>query len=69
MVVSHGHFIRTLVACVMLGDALTGELLKRFYELTSLENTGLTVLKFRDAYEEDFRWRLWTLNDHAHFAE
>jgi broad specificity phosphatase PhoE len=69
LVVSHGHFIRTLIARVLLGETLNGELLKRFYELTSLENTGISVLRFKDAYEEDFRWRLWTLNDHAHFAE
>jgi len=69
LVVSHGHFIRTLIARILLGDSLNGELLKRFYELTSLENTGITVLRFKDAYEEAFRWRLWTLNDHAHFAE
>lgn len=69
LVVSHGHFIRTLIARVLLGAALNGELLRRFYELTSLENTAITVLRFTDAYEEDFRWRLWTLNDHAHFAE
>lgn len=69
LVVSHSHFIRTIVARVLLGPALTGEIAKRFYELISLENTSLTVLHYRDAYEEDFRWRLWSLNDHAHFAE
>ncbi len=69
LVVSHGHFIRTIIARVMLGDGLTGDFLKRFYELASLENTAITVLKFKDAYEEDYRWRLWTLNDHAHFTE
>jgi len=69
LVVSHGHFIRAIIARVMLGDALTGELLKKFYELISLENTGITVIKLKDAYEESFRWRIWTLNDHGHFAE
>lgn len=69
VVVSHGHFIRTLIARVLVGDELDGKLLKRFYELTSLENTAITVLKYRDGFEEDYRWRLWTLNDHAHFAE
>jgi len=68
-VVTHGHFLRTLVAKVLLGDNLTGDLLKRFQMLASVENTGITVLRYKDAYEEDPCWRLWTLNDHAHFAE
>lgn len=69
VVVSHGYFIRTIVARILLGQDLTGETIKRFYQLTSLENTAITVIKYRDAFEEDFCWRLWTLNDHAHFAE
>lgn len=69
IVVSHGHFIRTIVARVMLGSDLTPDILQRFYELTSLENTAITVLQLQDAHGEEFRWRLWTLNDHAHFAE
>lgn len=68
-VVTHGHFLRTMVARVLLGDALTGGLLKRFQMLASIENTGITVLRYKDAYDEDPCWRLWTLNDHAHFAE
>jgi hypothetical protein len=27
------------------------------------------VLKYRDGFEEDWSWRLWTLNDHSQFAE
>lgn len=69
VVVSHGHFIRTIIARVLLGNAITPETLKNFYKLTSLENTAITVLHFKDAYEEEARWRLWSLNDHAHFAE
>lgn len=68
-VVTHGHFLRTLVARVLLGDNLTGSLLKRFQTLASAENTGITVIRYKDAYEEDPCWRLWTLNDHTHFAE
>jgi probable phosphoglycerate mutase len=68
-VVTHGYFLRALVARVLLGDSLTGPIIKRFQERASIENTAITVLKYRDAYEEDFAWRLWTLNDHSHFAE
>jgi len=69
VVVSHGHFIRTLVARVLLGSEINPMSLKRFYNLISIENTGITVLHFRVAYEESACWRLWSLNDHAHFAE
>ena len=69
VVVSHGHFIRTIIARVLLGSELNSANLKRFYDLISIENTGITVLHFREAYEEPARWRLWSLNDHAHFAE
>jgi len=69
VVVSHGHFIRTLIARVLLGPELDSTSLRRFYDLISIENTGITVLHFRDAFEEPECWRLWSLNDHAHFAE
>ena len=69
LVVSHGHFLRTMVARILIGEKLDGELLRRFYSLASLENTAITVLQYRDAFDEDFAWHLWSLNDHAHFAE
>ncbi|MBW3569408.1 histidine phosphatase family protein [Candidatus Parcubacteria bacterium] len=68
-VVTHGYFLRALVARVLLGDDLTGTMMKRFQERVFVENTAITVLNYRDAFEEDFTWRLWTLNDHSHFAE
>lgn len=67
-VVTHGYFLRAILARVLLGDAVTGATLKRFQERISVENTGITILRYADAFEEDFAWRLWTLNDHAHVA-
>lgn len=69
VVVTHGYFLRVIVARVLLGNKLTGAIMKRFQELASIENTAITVLNYKDAFEEDFAWRLWTLNDHSHFAE
>lgn len=68
-VVTHGYFLRALVARVLLGENLNGPIMKRFQERASIENTAITVLNYRDGFEEDFAWRLWTLNDHSHFAE
>lgn len=69
VVVSHGHFIRTLIAQILIGDRIDGEIAKRFYDLTSLENTAISVIQYREAFEEPPCWRVWSLNDHAHFAE
>jgi broad specificity phosphatase PhoE len=65
-VVTHGYFTRTVVARVLLGDLLSAEIFKRFQRTTSMENTGLTVLRYHGAFEEEPCWRLWTHNDHAH---
>ncbi len=69
LVVSHGYFIRTLVARILLGEGLTGDALKRIVKLTSTQNTGITVIKFSEAFEEGFCWRLVTYNDHAHYTD
>lgn len=68
-VVTHGYFLRAIVARVLLGENLTGPIMKYFQEHASVENTAITALNYRDAFEEDYSWRLWTLNDHSHFAE
>jgi glucosyl-3-phosphoglycerate phosphatase len=65
-VVTHGLFVRTIVARVLLGDLLSGELFQRFQRKTSMENTGLTVLRYHGAFEDEPCWRLWTHNDRAH---
>jgi probable phosphoglycerate mutase len=65
-VVTHGFFLGTIVARALLGDMLSGEALRRFQRMVSMENTGLTVMRYRQAFEEEPAWRLWTYNDHAH---
>lgn len=69
VVVTHGYFLRTIVARVLLGDLFSPETFKNFQKMSSMENTGLTVLRYHDAFEEDPCWRLWIYNDHAHLAE
>jgi broad specificity phosphatase PhoE len=68
-VVTHGYFLRAIIARILVGNNLNGSIMKRLQERASLENTGITVLHYRDDFEEDFEWRLWTYNDHSHFAE
>lgn len=57
-IVTHGYFLRAIVARVLLGDNITGPIMKRFQERAFIENTAITVLKYKDAFEEDFAWRL-----------
>lgn len=68
MVVSHGGLIRTIVARVLMGEALTPELLEKFHNIATIENTGLTVLKYRAGFEDEAKWRLISYNDHAHLT-
>lgn len=69
LVVSHGGLIRTIVARVLMGELLTPELLKHFHNIAGIENTGLTVLKYRAGFEDEAKWRLLSYNDHAHLTD
>ena len=68
-VVTHGYFLRAVVARVLLGDYQTGDLIRRIHKRTYIENTAITVLKYMEMPGLGFVWRLWTFNDHSHFAE
>jgi broad specificity phosphatase PhoE len=68
VVVTHGYFLRTLVIRVLLGDLLKGDLFKSSISRMLTENTGLTVIQYRDSFEEEANWKLWVYNDHAHLA-
>jgi len=63
-VVTHGFFLRTLVARALFGEMLTEKALRRFQSVASMENTGLSVLRWRG----ETGWRLWIYNDHAHLG-
>jgi glucosyl-3-phosphoglycerate phosphatase len=69
VVVTHGYFLRTIVARVLLGDLLSGEAFRNIQRTATMENTGLTVLQYRESLEEKPAWRLWIYNDHAHLAD
>lgn len=69
VVVTHGYFLRTIVARVLLGELLSGETFRNIQRTAAMENTGLTVLQYRESFEEKPAWRLWIYNDHAHLAD
>jgi probable phosphoglycerate mutase len=66
VVVTHGYFLRVMLSRILLGDNLNGEIMKRFQELASIENTGITTIKFQNVSEENYAWKLWSYNDHSH---
>jgi len=67
VVVTHGFFLRTIIARVILGDSLTPEAFKNFHMRVGTENTGLSVLKYSKTWETT-SWLLWIFNDHAHLG-
>jgi len=68
VVITHGYFLRTIIARVLFGDILSREIHKRFQRAASMENTGITILRLQGGFEEDPMWRLWIYNDHAHLG-
>ncbi len=69
LVITHGFFLRTLIARIILGKAFTGEEFKRVIVSFVSNNTGLTVLDFGENEDSgDVRWFVRTWNDHAHLG-
>ncbi len=65
LVVSHGKYMRFLLALIIHQENLTPELHMQIYGSVRESNTGITVFIIKDTKE----WNLITWNDHAHFAE
>ncbi len=66
-VVTHGFFMRIVMAVVVFGESLTAQECERFLRTFYMENTGLTILGF-DGLREDPQWWVWIWNDHAHLG-
>ncbi len=69
VVVTHGYFLKMIVGRVLLGDLLSGEAFRNIQGMATMENTGLTVLQYRESFEGKLAWSLWIYNDHAHLAD
>ncbi len=70
-VVTHGHFLRFLLATMVLGDELTPKSWDAFAKHFGMTNTGVTLCAYQGTrhHPEEKIWRILTWNDHAHFAE
>ena len=71
-VVTHGLFLRVLMAVVLFGDGLTGHELWRVFVSFKSANTGLTILEYLPSGEKrmspEYPWRIFVWNDHAHLG-
>jgi broad specificity phosphatase PhoE len=67
VVVTHGFFLRTIIIRVLLGESLTEENFKKFKSRATMENAGLSAIKYVKGWEK-MEWRLWIYNDHAHLG-
>ena len=65
LVVTHGLFLRMIVAYVFFGEQLNGHEIKQLFWKLSHANTGITVIEFND---KENSWNLRTWNDHAHLG-
>lgn len=70
MVVTHGLFLRTLLAYAIFGERLTGAMHREFEGALRTSNTGITIFeRHPDAeYANEERWRMRVWNDHVHLA-
>lgn len=64
IIVTHGHFIRMLLALTLFGDDMSMDEFYKFFRFIRLNNTGITECEFTEG-----RWRLLRLNDHAHLRD
>lgn len=67
LVVTHGFFLRIIVAYIVFGEKLTAWECEQFIQKFHTENTGMTVLEF-DEKNKTSPWWLWVWNDHAHLC-
>jgi broad specificity phosphatase PhoE len=67
LVVTHGFFMRIMIACVVLGPELTAKECRGFIRAFHMENTGVSVFGFEEKNKER-PWWVWTWNDHAHLS-
>lgn len=68
LVVTHGFFLRALVAYTLFGDALTAKDFKPFMNGMFTANTGISVLRHSTKKKEQ-PWHVWIWNDHSHLAD
>lgn len=67
LVVTHGWFLKLLIAVQLFGNSLTVDEYRRMWAYLGTKNTGLTLTEY-DPDNINRGWRLITWNDHAHLG-
>jgi broad specificity phosphatase PhoE len=67
VVVTHGMFLRVMLAAVIYGSDLSAHECDRMLGGMITKNTGVSVIKESDKWISG--WHLYVYNDHAHLAE
>ena len=67
-VITHGFFLKAIVARVLFGNSLTPDILRRLHEHAKIENTAITTLQLTSVAKSEVVWNLLTLNDHSHYS-
>lgn len=68
LAVTHGYFLRVLIARVLFGEQFTARDFKPFAWGLRTKNTGLTVIRYNSDDERGRPWHVITWNDHAHLG-
>lgn len=66
-VVTHGTFLKMLIAVMMEGEELNPEFFESIDRFFFPENTGITWVEYNRPFRPN-RWQLITWNDHAHLG-
>lgn len=69
LVVTHGIFLRILVAVAAFGPDVTRRETGKFVHAFKTKNTGITLLEFDPEKYPSSPWVIRTWNDHAHLAD
>jgi len=69
VVISHGFFIRLIVARIVFGKMMTPKNFGYFHEHIKSINTGVTTVKYCEDYIGALGWCLVSYNDSAHLQE
>lgn len=72
LMITHGMFVRMLVARMVFGENLDPKTFLRFAMHVSTRNTGITLCEYREwgggELPEGWAWRLMAWNDYAHLG-
>jgi len=68
LVVTHGWFLKVLLACTLFGKDILSRECGVFVNGIHMENTGLSIIGYDNEKDTAWPWYLSVVNDHAHLG-